>query len=154
MDKKEFIEICDFKLKLIRTEFSFSQDKMAIILGVSKKTLVEIEKGRSSLGWTGSVALCSLFSNSEILDSTFGGSPNDMILAIAFEGCEPYYPKTLGGRAWWHSEMENENYIIQQNVISQHYRLITKDGKRISSSFNLEDLMPIYLDENSKGKDV
>ena len=41
MNKKEFIEICDFKLKLIRTEFSFSQDKMAIILGISKKTLYQ-----------------------------------------------------------------------------------------------------------------
>lgn len=154
MDKKYFIELCDQKLKLIRTEFSLSQDKMAIVLGISKKTLVEIEKSRSSLGWTGSVALCTLFSNSEIIDSTFGGNPKDIILSIAFEGCEPYYPKTLGGRAWWHTEKENEHYIIQQNIISQHYRLLTKDGKRISSSFNLEDLLPLYLDENSKRKDV
>jgi DNA-binding XRE family transcriptional regulator len=52
MDRKQFIEICDSKLKMIRIEFSYSQEKMALILGISKKTLVEIEKGRSSLGRT------------------------------------------------------------------------------------------------------
>lgn len=40
---------------------------MAHELGISKKTLVGIEKGRSSLGWTGSAALCLLFGDSETL---------------------------------------------------------------------------------------
>ena len=40
MNKKEFIERCDEIEKLIRTEFSFSLEKMSEILGLSKKTLV------------------------------------------------------------------------------------------------------------------
>jgi DNA-binding XRE family transcriptional regulator len=67
MEKKQFIKLLDEKLKLIRTEYGLSQDKMAAILGISKKTLIEIEKNRKSLGWTNSVALASIFSDSTIL---------------------------------------------------------------------------------------
>lgn len=144
MDRKQFIEICNLKLKLVRTESAFSQEKMAVILGISKKTLVEIEKGRSSLGWTGSVALCSIFYNSQVISDTFGGKPTDIILALAFEGSEPHCPKTFGGKIWWQTIMKNEEYIIQQNIISQHYRLLTAEGRRAASSFNLEDLMIIF----------
>ncbi|MDV3426807.1 MAG: transcriptional regulator [Bacillota bacterium] len=144
MDRKQFIEICDQNLKLVRTESAFSQEKMAVILGISKKTLVEIEKGRSSLGWTGSVTLCSIFYNSEVIMGTFGGKPTDIILALAFEGSEPQYPKTFSGKIWWQTIMQNEKYIIQQNIISQHYRLLTAEGRRAASSFDLEDLTFIF----------
>ena len=63
----------------------------------SKKTVVEIENGRFSLGWMGSVALCMIFGNSEILSATFGGKPTDIIMALAFDGKEPAYPKTQNG---------------------------------------------------------
>ena len=66
MERVLFISQMDQKLKLIRTEYGLTQEKMADILGISKKTLVEIEKGRRSLGWTGAVALASLFSGSPI----------------------------------------------------------------------------------------
>jgi len=147
MERKQFIEICDLKLKLVRTESAFSQEKMAVILGISKKTLVEIEKGRSSLGWIGSVALCSIFYNSEVISGAFGGKPTDIILALAFEGREPNYSQTIGGRIWWQTIMENEAYIIQQNNISQHYRLLRADGRRIASSFNLEDLTVLFTEK-------
>ncbi len=42
MNKKEFVEFMDSKLKLVRTEYGLTQDKMALVLGISKKTLVEI----------------------------------------------------------------------------------------------------------------
>jgi len=145
MDKKQFIYICDCKLKLIRTEFSFSQEKMALMLGISKKTLVEIEKGRSSLGWTGSVALCYLFGESEILTGCFGGKPTELILALAFEGSEPQTPKTMRGKVWWQTIKENKTHSIQQNIISQHYRLLDADGKRAASSFDIEDLMDLFF---------
>src|SRR3712207_9282403 len=59
MNRNEFIEKIDSKLKLIRNEKEFSQDKMSEILGISKKTLVQIEKGRASLGWSGAVVVRS-----------------------------------------------------------------------------------------------
>ena len=55
MNRVEFINKASEKLKMIRMESDFTQDKMAEILGISKKTLVQIEKGRSTFGWAGAV---------------------------------------------------------------------------------------------------
>ena len=55
MTKKEFAAALDSALKAVRKEYGFTQEKMAAVLGISKKTLVEIEKGRSSLGWVRSL---------------------------------------------------------------------------------------------------
>jgi len=154
MDRKAFISICDSKLKLVRTEYGFSQERMAVIIGLSKKTLVDIEKERRSLGWTGSVALCQLFPDSEVIAGVFGGNPTDMVLALAFEGGEqPRYHRTFGGRIWWTVLYENDDFSIQQNIISQHYRLLTKDGRRIASSFQIDDLLPLFANANKKGED-
>ena len=140
MSKDEFIEICNKKEKLVRTEYEFSQEKMAGILGISKKTLVEIEKGRSSLGWTGSIALCSIFSESEVLGGIFGGPPDDVIKALAFTGMQKVYTRTMGGNVWW-KDLETKNgYKIQQNIISKHYRILDNEDRRICSSFDYEEM--------------
>lgn len=140
MNKEEFIIQCNQIEKLIRTEFSYSQEKMSEILGISKKTLVEIEKGRSSLGWTGSIALCTLFVDSKILSDTFGGEPSDIIQAIAFAHTDRIYPKTMGGHIWWREVETKGNFKIQQNIISQHYRILNAVDERVYSSFDLEEI--------------
>ena len=148
--KNEFIEICSSKLKLVRTECDYSQDKMAVVLGMSKKTLVEIEKGRSTLGWSGSVTLCTIFQNSEIINISFGGKPTDIIMALAFEGKEPVYKKTLGGKVWWRDIEKSKNGKIQKNIISGHYRILDNEDRRISSSFNFEEIKAQLM--GSKGQ--
>ncbi|MEN6328213.1 MAG: helix-turn-helix transcriptional regulator [Syntrophomonas sp.] len=104
MNKKEFVKLMDEKLKLIRTEYGLTQDKMAAILGISKKTLIEIEKNRKSLGWTNSVALASIFSDSTILYDAIGGDMSDIIIAVAFKDVDVDYPKLweakFGGRLY------------------------------------------------------
>lgn len=140
MNRNEFIDICNSKLKAVRAEFSLSQEIMAIMLGISKKTLVEIEKGRSSLGWSGSVVLCSLFSESQIIWESLGGNPLELIHLIAFEQSEPNYRRAMSVRVWWQTVLEEENYIIEQNIISQHYRLLSRDGKILASSFDIQEL--------------
>ncbi len=148
MDRKQFIQQCDLTLKPVRTEFSFSQEKMAMVLGISKKTLVEIEKGRSSLGWAGSVVLCTIFYKSQALLSVFGGKQGEILLSIAFEGTEPEYPQATGGTKWWQTIENNSKYTIQQNIISQHYRLLNAEGKRVASSLDLADLTEIFFKES------
>lgn len=143
MDRDEFIALCNSKVKLVRTEFSFSQEKMALMLGISKKTLVEIEKGRSSLGWSGSVVLCSVFNDSQILNDAFTQNPIDIFRNIAFENSEPNYRQANTYRIWWQTILRNDEYLIEQNIVSQHYRLLTKDNKIVASSFNIEDLKKI-----------
>jgi len=150
MNKDEFITKCNDMLKLIRTEYNFSQEKMAHILGLSKKTVVEIEKGRSSLGWGGSVTLCTIFSSSLILAAVFGGNPADIIMALAFEGREPAYAKTMGGRVWWRVVSERNGFKIQQNIISQHYRILDGEDRRICSSFDYESIKERFAEASGQ----
>jgi DNA-binding XRE family transcriptional regulator len=138
MTREEFINKADEKLRIIRNEKDLTQDKMASILGVSKKTLVQIEKGRASLGWSGAVTLCTIFRDSEILQITFGGGTEDIILSLAFQGYENNYEKTMGGKVWWNQMYQKEKYIVQQNIISKHYRILDDMDRRVCSSFDIE----------------
>jgi len=137
MTRDDFIKKVDEKLKLIRIESDYTQDKMAEILGISKKTLIQIEKGRSTLGWAGAVTLCTIFRNSEVLEMTFGGHPQDIILSLAFTGYESNYDKTMGGKVWWVNTESKEEFILQQNIVSRHYRILGGQN-RICSSFDYE----------------
>ena len=140
MTKEHFTAELDRQVKLVRTEYGFTQDVMAKVLGISKKTLVEIEKGRSSLGWTGAVALCAIFSGSQVLSGLLGGEAGDMIQALAFQDLRPAYPKTLGGKVWWRTVERRGGYTIQQNILSQHYRALDSQDSRVCSSFDLEEI--------------
>lgn len=140
MSRNEFIQKVNERVKLVRTEYGYTQEQLAAILGISKKTLVEIEKGRSSLGFSGAVAFCTIFGSSEILDSALGGETTDIILALAFSGNEPDYSKTLGGRIWWKNLEEIKGYKIQQNIISHHYRALDQDDFRICASFRFDEI--------------
>lgn len=142
MSKTEFIEKIDSELKLIRTEAGFTQETMAQIIGISKKTLVQIEKGRASLGWTGAVAVCTIFSQSAVLDRLLGGEASDMIRAYAFEDIKaPVYNKTMGGKVWWREIEKPEGYKVQQNIVSQHYRILDDEDRRIFSSFDFGEIL-------------
>lgn len=138
MTREEFVGMMDTRLKLVRTEYGLTQEKMAQALGISKKTLVEIEKGRRSLGWTGAVACGEIFGDSTILQNDFGGEMTDLISSLAFQNLEPDYPRTLGGRIWWIEVEAREGFHIQQNMISGHYRLLDAADRRLGSSFDLE----------------
>lgn len=140
MTREEFITECNRIEKLIRTEFGYSQEHMAEILGMSKKTLVEIEKDRRSLGWSGSVVLCTLFDDSQVLAGAFGGDPADMIQALAFDHKDRVYPKTMGGNVWWREIETKGEFKIQQNIISQHYRILNGEDQRIYSTFDYEEI--------------
>ena len=73
MNRQDFIETSNRILKLVRAEYGLTQDEMAVILGISKKTLVESEKGRRTIGWTESVALTTIFAESHVIQNEFGG---------------------------------------------------------------------------------
>ncbi|AEB74990.1 helix-turn-helix transcriptional regulator [Clostridium botulinum] len=138
MDRKEFIEKIDSKIKLIRNERDFSQDRMAEIIGISKKTLVQIEKRRATLGWSGAVVVCSLFKDSEVLQMILGEDLNDIVISLAFGRCEGNYMKTMGGKLWWNDIKKEGEYRLQQNIVSGHFRILDNDDRRICSSFDEE----------------
>jgi len=141
MDRSGFISIMNSKIKLIRTEFDLTQEKMAEAIGISKKTLVEIEKGRNSLSWSAAIAAAVIFADSEIMADALGGEASDLVKVIALQGLDAKIPsKTMGGRVWWQDLKESKGYRIQQNIISRHYRILDSEDRRYYSTFDKKEI--------------
>lgn len=83
---------------------------------------------------------CTIFERSEVLEAAFGGGAQDMIVALAFQDSEPNYPKTMGGRSGGKHWRKQLRYKVQQNVVSQHYRILDQDDRRLFSSFELQSI--------------
>lgn len=149
MTREDFIQIVDSKLKLIRNENDYTQDKMAEIIGISKKTLINIEKERGTLGWAAAIAVCIIFKDSEILQLAFGGQTQDIILSLSFHNYEEKYDKTMGGKIWWKDIQVKDKYKIQQNIISKHYRILDNSNRRICSSFEFDYVQKRLSELNS-----
>ncbi|MGE5415541.1 MAG: helix-turn-helix transcriptional regulator [Acidobacteriota bacterium] len=128
MEQIDVITTISQKMRLIRTEMDYTQDRMAEILGLSKKTLVEIEKGRKDAGWTVVVAVCALFPESEIIQSILGDDPLSILQMLSRQRIDKPKYKTFGGRVWWNIVEEQGAYRLQQNILSGHYRIIDKDN--------------------------
>ena len=153
MERAEFISIMNSKIKLIRTEFDLTQEKMAEAIGLSKKTLVEIEKGRNSLSWSAAVAASVIFADSTILSDAFGGDTSDLVKVIALDGMDAKLPeKTMGGRVWWQDIKESKGYRIQQNIISRHYRILDAEDRRFFSTFDKKEIEDKLKELTSGGK--
>lgn len=139
MDKQTVIHTVSAKVKLVRVERGYTQDRMATVLGISKKTLVQIEKGRVLASWTTVVAVCALFKNSEVIRNILGGDALEAIETIAHSYVEEPKEKTLGGKVWWKKIRENKEFTLQQNIISSHYRIIDSENKRMYSCLDIEE---------------
>ena len=140
MQREEFIKTVSSKLKLIRTEYGITQEVMSEMLGISKKTLVETEKGRRELSWTEVIAVATVFEKSEVLQGIVGGDPNDVIHALAFEDRHIQYPPTMGGKVWWRLIDEKNGIRLQQNYVTSHYRLLDENDCRLISSFDRNEV--------------
>ncbi|PLS03028.1 helix-turn-helix transcriptional regulator [Neobacillus cucumis] len=136
MNRDEIIMQVSEKLRLIRTEAGFTQDKMADIIGVSKKTLVQIEKGRVLAGWSTVVSICALFRETETVQFLFGNEPLEVLETVALNGIDLRKTKTLGGRVWWRIISQKNGFILQQNILSKHFRILDDQNYRIFSSFD------------------
>lgn len=136
MTRDEIISIVSAKLRLIRTEVGYTQDKMAEVVGLSKKTLVQIEKGRVLANWSVVVSICALFRETETVQFLFGSEPLEVLETIAREGIDVRRRKTFGGRIWWRVLSKKNGYILQQNIISKHYRIVDEENYRVFSSLD------------------
>lgn len=64
-----------------------------------------------------------------------------MIRTIAHDGLDRPKRKTMGGKVWWR-ELENESeFRIQQNLISQHFRLVDKEDYVCFSTFDEQEVL-------------
>ncbi|KMY45491.1 XRE family transcriptional regulator [Bacillus sp. FJAT-27916] len=136
MTKDEIIRLISERMRLIRVEVDYTQDKMAEIIGISKKTLVQIEKERNEASWTTVVAVVSLFRETLTVQTLFGGDPLEVIETVSREQIDYRKEKMLGGKMWWNDIISEKGYTLQQNMISQHYRILDDDRYRIFSSLD------------------
>lgn len=150
MTRDEIIESVSEKIRLIRMEADYTQDKMADIIGLSKKTLVQIEKGRVLAGWSTVVTVCALFRESETVRYIFGNDPIEVLETVGRERIDIRKERTLGGKVWWREINRKDGYILQQNMISQHFRIIDNDSYRIFSSFDEDVAMKRFQELKRK----
>lgn len=144
MKKAAFIELVSKRIKLIRTEYHYSQDEMSEMLGLSKKTLIQIEKERTLASWSTVVTTCALFNESEVLTHAIGDDPVEFVKLIAQEFAFEPKEKTMGGRVWWTVVEKSPGYTLQQNLISGHYRILDEENVRWYSSFDEADARHVH----------
>lgn len=141
MNQEELIDIVSQKIRLIRLEKELSQEEMAKILGISKKTLIQIEKGRVAAGWNVVVTCVALFEESEILQNGLGEDSLEVVRLVTFNNIEQPVMKTMGGKIWWKEVEKRGEFKLQQNVVSQHFRIIDDSNYRWFSSFEMEEVL-------------
>ncbi|ENQ3078131.1 helix-turn-helix transcriptional regulator [Bacillus cereus] len=140
MNKETVIDLISKNVRLIRLEKGYSQEKMATVLGISKKTLVQVEKERTLISWTNAVAVCALFKDSQILKHILGEEPFEVIETLAHDGMNTPKVKTLGGKMFWNEIAKKGKFRVQQNVISQHFRILDDSDYKWYSTFEEEDV--------------
>lgn len=133
MDKQSFTDLLQSKFKMVRIEAGYTQDTMAQTIGLSKKTLVQIEKERVLPNWTTCVSLCALFRDSEVLQTTLGGDPLEVIQVISRGACA--YPQNDSmDELWWETKQEENDITLQFNKISNLYRVIDQNNQPVFGS--------------------
>ncbi|RUL48706.1 MULTISPECIES: helix-turn-helix transcriptional regulator [Lysinibacillus] len=136
MDRDLIIQIASENLKLIRIEQQFTQNKMAEILGISKKCLVQIEKGKALANWTTAIAICALFQQSPTLQSQMGGDPLENVELTIHDVIIRPNEKTFGGVIWWRNVNKHCGFKLQQNLLSKHFRILDDENYRLLSTFD------------------
>lgn len=139
MNQQDLTELLSIKLRAVRLEREYSQQKMANVLGLSKKTLIQIEKGRTSANWATIIALCALFRDSEVLQAAVGGDPLEVLETLTHNGIDRPMDQSLGGKVWWRELEKKGGFRLQQNIISQHFRILDEAHYRWYSSFDEEE---------------
>ncbi|KKK35873.1 MULTISPECIES: XRE family transcriptional regulator XdrA [Salinicoccus] len=143
MDKQDFTEILQSKFKMVRTEAGYTQDSMSHTIGLSKKTLVQIEKERILPNWTTCISLCALFRESEVLTNTFGGDPLELAQVISRGHC--VYPNYEAEAVYW-EEIERKNgYSLEFNKSNNIYRVIDPDNHPVHASYIEREIRTFFM---------
>ncbi|UXS37814.1 XRE family transcriptional regulator XdrA [Staphylococcus delphini] len=148
MDRQSFTELIQSKFKMVRIEAGYTQDTMAQTIGLSKKTLVQIEKERVLPNWTTCVSICALFRDSEVLNGTFGCDPLEIVQTISRN--QAAYPRySTVSDIYWDTLANKNGYILQSNKVSELYRILDADKQPIFTSPKLREA-ETYFQRNVK----
>jgi len=139
MNTRDFIRIIGESLKMVRSEFDMSQQDIADVLGISKKTVIELEKGRIIPSWIICVSVSAMFDESKVLRNEFGDSPLEIVRLLARSGLET--ERDQRNTVFWNVYLQDADFTVFKNIISEHYKLVDRHGKRIYSSFSERNIM-------------
>lgn len=139
MDKNELCKIVNNKLKDIRFENGFSQEVMADVIGVSKKTYIQLEKERVLIGWAQAVTVCTLFQDTKTITEVFGEDVLEIVQVVALEKVQKRQLPTFGGTIWWKSIKKEKGLRLQQHKLSYHYRILDQDNYRLYFTLSKKD---------------
>ena len=112
---------------------------MAITIGLSKKTLIQIEKKRSKLKWPEAVTFVTIFNDNKLVKSLFGDEVIEIVQSISTQKPPRRQLKTMGGESWWNTLVEKEGFRIQQHKISKHLRILDKENYRVFFTYSKQD---------------
>lgn len=147
MDREAFTKVIQSKFKIIRTEAGYTQDSMSQTVGLSKKTLVQIEKVRIIPNWTTCVSICALFRDSDTLTSTFGGDPLE--LAQVLSRGNAFYPDYLKESLYWETVEEKDGWTLQRNKMNDLHRVLNPENRPVHASY-LERQSITYFKQKTK----
>ena len=153
MTRYDLTKIVSENMKMLRAEYGYSQQEMANAIGLSKKTLIQIEKDRLELGWTAVCAVCAGFKGSKLLHMTLGEDPATLAETLAHENCYAYEEAESRNLLFWDVVKSSGGYSLQKNIISEHYRIVDKHGRRLFSSLNIDKVniaFEKYLEKGEK----
>lgn len=153
MNKTIFCELIQTIIKDIRIEYGLTQENMANTIGISKKTLVQIEKNRINLKWTEAVTLISIFQDSSLLKEKLGSDSLEIIQALALQKVPRRQFSTLGGEVWWVDKLQENNYKIQKHKLSKHYRILDHHNFRVFFSLSYKDTLKRFKEYSLESND-
>ncbi len=141
MTKNQFCKSVQSILERLRKKEGLTLEEMALTLGLSKKTLIQIEKERTQLKWPEAVTFVSIFQSHEIVQSLFGDEVIDIVQSIAILKPPKRQLKTLGGESWWRTLNSQEGYRLQQHKISKHLRILDQENYRVFFTYSKSDAL-------------
>lgn len=131
MTKLDFCKSIQENLLILRNEVELSQAVFAEMIGVTKKTYIQYEKMRSNLKWAEVVTIATLFQEANTVQDLYGDDIIEIIQVLALKKMPKRQLPTLGGTKWWTNISKNEDFILQQHKITNHYRILDKNLYRV-----------------------
>jgi DNA-binding XRE family transcriptional regulator len=127
LTREAFDRLVSQKLRMIRAEVNLTQDRMAEMIGISKKTLVQVEKERSTLGFTAASLVAVLFRHGEVVQGLFGDNVLQILDHVASQGTSRAWYKTMGGKVWWTEVERTKRFVVQRHVLTGYHRILDEE---------------------------
>jgi DNA-binding XRE family transcriptional regulator len=142
--KIELRETISKNVKLLRAEYGYSQQEMANSVGLSKKTLIQVEKERLILSWGATCAVCAVYRNSRQLRLELGEDPINIVETLAHDNLSTVDDFENRNYVFWDVVEEDGQYILAKNIITEHYKITDNQGKKYFASFDHKKIMEQY----------